>query len=299
MKVSIQLNSGKYFPDEFYNKIARICHEITGLESIKGFSDESEIVLFSGIPKPGKNTKFMQSLSAGVNHVDFTGIAKNIIISSNADGYSIMVAETAIGLLLSFAKKICYSNSEIHNGLYRKLSPENYITLHGKKLGIIGYGGIGRETARLASSFSMDIYAYSRSYRSDSYSKYMDFDEIMKSCDFVLIALPLNKYTSGIVNDKKLSMFRGKAIINVGRGDIVDHDAMITYLKNNPDKFYLTDVWWNESNFNEKIPENVIITPHIAGISDSLDIPVEKACMNIKNYISGNPLNIVKREDYT
>ncbi|MEM0140363.1 MAG: 2-hydroxyacid dehydrogenase [Ferroplasma sp.] len=297
MKVSVQLNS-QYFAEKSYNNISEICTRITGLETVDGFSDDADIILFSGVPKIGKNTKFIQSISAGVNHLNFNNIPENVIIASNADGYSESVAETAMGLLLAFARKICISNNEIHKGRYLRAKADNYLTLYGKKLGILGYGGIGRETARLAHAFGMEILAYSRSYVPDDFSRFMDIDELITSSDFLLISLPLNKFTKNMVNKTLLDQFRGFALINVGRGEIVDHDSMISYLNQNRKFFYLTDVWWNERNITEKIPDNVIITPHIAGISDNITFPLERACKNIKNYMEGHPENIVKRDDY-
>ncbi len=298
MKVSVQLNSLRYYREDWYDDVSKECNKITGLETIKGFSDDADIVLFSGTPEPGKNTKFMQSISAGVNHLNFSKISENILISSNADGYSIPVAETVIALLLSYAKKICFSNNEIHNGIYQQLEDKDYLTLYNKKLGILGYGGIGKESAKLASAFGMKIYVYSRSYEKDVYSEYMDIKNIMENCDFVLISFPLNQYTMGIINKNMLNLFKGFAIINAGRGEIVDHDDILNHLKNHKNFYYLTDVWYNEINMTEKIPDNVLITPHMAGMSDNVMLPVQKACNNIKNYINGNPGNVVNRNDY-
>ncbi|AAT43701.1 2-hydroxyacid dehydrogenase [Picrophilus oshimae] len=296
MKVSVQVNS--YYNNEMSKKLLELCRDITGLDAVPGFDDDAEIILFSGRPVPGKKTKFMQSLSAGVNHLDFSKIPDNIIIASNADAYSIPVAETAIGLMLAWARKICISNYNIHNNNYKRLDYKEYVSLYNKSLGILGYGGIGRRTALIAKSFGMNIYAYSRSYKNDGISSYMEPEDIMKKSDFVLISLPLTKETANSINDKMLSLFRGLAIINVGRAGVVDRNSMLNFLRNHNDKYYLTDVWWNEPIINENIPDNVIITPHSAGMSDNIYQPAVAAIENIKNYINGKPKNIVKRSDY-
>ena len=69
-----------------------------------------------------------------------------------------------------------------------------------------------------------------------------------------------------MVLGKPLSIFSGKYIINVARANIVKEGDMRSFLKNNPDKFYLSDVWWNEPEINMPVPHNVILTPHVAGI---------------------------------
>ncbi len=296
MKVSVQING--YYNSNISGDIIRICNEITGLEAVSGFDDDAEIVLFSGQPVPGKNTRFMQSLSAGVNHIDFSKIPENIIIASNANAYSIPVAETAIGLLLAWARKICISNYNIHNNNYKRLDYNNYISVYNKSLGILGYGGIGKRTALIAHSMGMKIYAHSISYKNEDISMYIEPEDIIKKSDFLLISLPLTKETRNYIDDRLLSMFNGFAIINVGRAGVVDKNSMLNFLANHPDKYYLTDVWWNEPILNERIPDNVIITPHSAGMSDNVYDSAISACKNIVNYINGKAQNIVKRSDY-
>ncbi|MEM0132542.1 MULTISPECIES: 2-hydroxyacid dehydrogenase [unclassified Acidiplasma] len=296
MKISVQVNT-PILGNSIKEKMNEICRKITGCETVSGYSDDADIVLFIGQPKPSKKTVFMQSLSAGVNHVDFSLIPENIKMASNADAWSVPVSEHVMALLLAFTRKICQSNTELHNGIYKRLDDKSYIVLNGKTLGILGYGGIGRHVAGLANAFGMKIIAYTRTYKPDDISEFKMPDELMKLSDFVLISLPLNKYTRNFVDKSLLSKFNGYAIINVGRAEIVNHSDMIDFL-NNSSAYYLTDVWWDEPKINEKIPDNVIITPHIGGMSDNIEQQFIYACKNIKNFLNGSPKNIVRRDDY-
>ena len=95
-------------------------------------------------------------------------------------------------------------------------------------------------------------------------------------------------------------MVKGDIIVNVGRSEIVDRDGMIQFLNENKNKWFLTDVWWGEPEITGSIPENVIVTPHVAGLSRNfMMVPVQHAFDNVLAYLHSTPKNIVNRDDYT
>lgn len=295
MIISLQINfAGFSLPDNFIKTM----EEKTGCTIVKGFSDEAEIVVFAGKPEIGKKTIFMQSISAGVNHLDFKSIDKNIIICSNADGWSIPVAEHVFALILSRYKNICKSNTAIRNGTYDRIMGD---TLYGKTMGILGYGGIGKEVALRAKAFGMHTLGFGRTEKKDPaldvFSR--DSEYVARNSDIIVISLPLNTATKGMIDYKFLSLVKGNIIVNVGRSEIVNREDMIKFLKENKNKWFLTDVWWGEPEIKGEIPENVIVTPHVAGIARNfMQVPVEKAFENVLAYMNNRPNNIVNRKDY-
>src|SRR5437764_7241943 len=111
--------------------------------------------------------KFVQSILAGVNHIPFASLNKNVIVSSNAGAYSDEVAEYAWALLLSAAKRVVELHVSLREQkwtLKRTVDEGSEITiLREKILGILGFGGIGTVVGRIARGFGMQmIYAYSR-----------------------------------------------------------------------------------------------------------------------------------------
>src|SRR6058998_2169820 len=110
--------------------------------------------------------KFVQSILAGVNHIPFASLNKGVIVSSNAGAYSEEVAEYALALLLSAAKRVVELHVSLRDQkwtLKRTLDEGSEITmLREKVLGILGFGGIGSAVGRIAKGFGMLIYAYSR-----------------------------------------------------------------------------------------------------------------------------------------
>ncbi|HLC11500.1 MAG TPA: NAD(P)-dependent oxidoreductase, partial [Candidatus Bathyarchaeia archaeon] len=110
--------------------------------------------------------RFIQSILAGVNHIPFTSLNKNVVVSSNAGAYSDEVAEYAWALLLSAAKRVVELHVSLRDQrwtLKRTLDEGSEITvLREKILGILGFGGIGSVVGGIARRFGMQVYAYSR-----------------------------------------------------------------------------------------------------------------------------------------
>ncbi len=295
MKISLQINfSSLKVPDSFVEKLEKQ----TGCKIIKGFSDDAEIVVFAGKPEIGKKTIFMQSVSAGVNHLDFKNIPENITVCSNADAWSFPVAEHAFALILSKYKNICKSDALIRKGQYvRELSD----SLSGQTLGIMGYGGIGREMARIAGAFGMKTIGFGRTSTDDENLDLFTGDKyyIPENADIMALTLPLNSYTKGFIDYGLLSKFKGNIILNVGRSEVVNREDMLKYLEENPEKWFLTDVWWGEPKIDGKIPDNVIVTPHVAGLAKNyMIVPLNKAFENVSAYLKSKPKNVVNRNDY-
>lgn len=275
------------------------CSDIIGLNVKVDENADSEIQIVLSEAKINDRTKMVQTVSAGVNHLNFKDFGGDVTLCCNAGAFSYSVAEHTFALLLSKIKKIREFDSSTKKGEFVK---ERVGALYGKTMGILGYGGIGRQVARISKAFDMKVIGYTRSPQEDrNVDRFAEsMDEVVESSDFLLIALPLTNKTENIVNKKLLDKFVGKIIINVGRADIVDKGDMLNFLKEHPEKSYLTDVWWGEPKIEDKIPENVILTPHVAGISeDQFEFALLYACKNVKAYLDGKPEHVIDVSEYT
>ncbi|WP_241761800.1 2-hydroxyacid dehydrogenase [Thermoplasma acidophilum] len=247
----------------------------------------------------GKRTKMIQAISAGVDHIDVNGIPENVVLCSNAGAYSISVAEHAFALLLAHAKNILENNELMKAGIFRQ-SPTTL--LYGKALGILGYGGIGRRVAHLAKAFGMRVIAYTRSSVDQNVDVISESPaDLFRQSDFVLIAIPLTDKTRGMVNSRLLANARKNlTIVNVARADVVSKPDMIGFLKERSDVWYLSDVWWNEPEITETNLRNAILSPHVAGgmSGEIMDIAIQLAFENVRNFFEGHPRNVVRKEEY-
>ena len=260
--------------------------------------------------------RFIQSILAGVNHIPFTSLNKNVVVSSNAGAYSDEVAEYAWALLLSAAKRVVELHVSLREQkwtLKRTLDEGSEITiLTGRILGVLGFGGIGSVVGRIAKGFGMQVYAYSRKKPAEKGVRFFTgasgLTELLKKSDAVVLALPLTSQTARIINAERLSVMKKDAIlVNVARGELVDEKAMYDHLVVNRNFRYSTDVWWyRESRESLKTDypflslPNFIGTPHVSGPSGlATGRPVQLAVENTVRLLKGlRPRNVVNPEEY-
>lgn len=279
-------------------KVVEKCSEITGIEVTKDSPEDADIQIILKKFIPTEKLQMVQTVSAGVDHINFQDLTGKITLCSNAGAFSDPVAEHAFAMILASAKRICQFSSEARNGIYRKETVE---TMNGLTLGVLGHGGIGRSSARIAKALKMRVVAFTRTVRSDeNVDEFVETaEDLVSKSDVLLLALPKTNKTLGFVNRKLLSHFRGSMIVNVARADIVNESDMLDFLKENRQVQYLSDVWWNEPDVKFPIPENSMLTPHVGGISrESADNAFLLACTNVRRYLEGKQENQVDVSEY-
>lgn len=263
-----------------------------------------------------QNLKFIQLLAAGADLVPYDKLPNDVIVATNAGGNAIPVAEHAITLMLAALKNLVYHNEKMKKGTWDRYAYGRL--LYGKKIGIIGFGEIGCELARLLQPFNVRILAINRSGKTkcpeikiEHLDTIRSLDYVLSESDIVVLILPLTNETRGLINKEKLSLMKKDAIlINVGRGPVIVEEDLYQHLIKNKDFIAALDVWWHyprepkSENFYQKYPfhelENIIMTPHIAGFTDELrEKVIEHAVKNIRKFIeTGEPNNIVDRSLY-
>ena len=246
------------------------------------------------------NLKMVQTLSAGVDVLDFAAIPRGAQVFSNAGAYTESVAEHAWGLLLGVAKGIHVRN--------QKTTPRR---LGGKTLLVVGCGAIGSEVARLAKSIDMTVVGVSRSFRSPELFRerlpLSSLQDAIARADAAVITLPFTKKTRGVVDYNVLSGAKDTAIVvNVGRGETVSEEGLIRWLKERPESRYATDVFWlrdGRESFATAAWElpNFAGTLHVSGVplGESLAGVKVEAARNVKRFFeSGNAINPVDVDEY-
>ncbi|MCP1837636.1 D-3-phosphoglycerate dehydrogenase [Bradyrhizobium sp. USDA 4524] len=177
---------------------------------------------------------------AGLKHVVFLGTGARSYMNPEElaelgisvhliKGYGdTAVAESAIALMWSSARVIAQMDREIRAGNWLR---EDGMQLTGKTLGLVGFGGIAAEVARIALGSGMKVIAWNRSPKSHPGVEFVDLDTVLAISDVVSIHLLLNDETRGLITrDKIAKMKKGVVLINTARGAIVDEQAMIDAL---------------------------------------------------------------------
>lgn len=279
-------------------EIIEECSRITGLEVTSNQPEDADIQIVLGRFMPTDSVKMIQTVSAGVDHLDFASLKDGVTLCSNAGAFSDPVAEHAFAMILAHVKKIFQFTEETRKGIYKK---DRVGTLTGMTLGILGHGGIGRSAARIAKALGMTVYAHTRTPKEDpNVDKFITSpEELARKSEILFLALPLTQKTNGIINKELLSVFNGSMIVNMARADIANEDDVLEFLENHKDVWYLTDVWWNEPDVNFPIPPNAMLTPHVGGISnESVKEAFVRACTNVRRYIDGKPEHVVDVSEY-
>ena len=270
-----------------------------------------------------KNLKLIALRSVGFNHIDLEYCKEHNIAVENTPGYgNITVAEFALALLLDVCRKVTVSYSDYKNA---KVSPSNLIgvELCGKTVGIVGLGAIGAAFAKIAHGLGMKIIAYDKFEKEELKQtlqvRYTDFDTLLKESDFISIHAPLTKENYHMFNEESFSKMKpGAIIINTGRGELIDTQALFNALVNKKIAGAGLDVLENEQTMvdfdymlglnrldkqtleqtiiNSRLfqLENVIITPHTAFNShEAIHRILNTMIQNINEFAAGNIQNNV------
>ena len=258
-----------------------------------------------------RRARFLQVLSAGVNHLPFADLPAHLLIASNAGAYAAPMAEHVLAMTLALAKHLLLQNERLRRGVFDQSTTNR--RLSGMTAGILGFGGIGQATARLMRAFGMRIFAINTSGTSaepvDFLGRLHDLEHVLRASDVVVIALPLTNATWGLIGQEQLTWMKPDAIlINVARGAIIDEQALYTHARSHPDFLVGLDVWWNEASwpnaFRTTYPlldlPNVIGSPHnSANVAHVLEQAAQHAAANVKRFLRGEQVaGLVRREDY-
>ena len=172
-------------------------------------------------PLDAKNLRLFQTVSAGVDQFDLAAIPNEAIVCSNVGAFAEPMAESVFAFILSFAKNLPSLQEDLRRGDFPRRTKRGMF-LKGKTLGIVGAGGIGRATARLAKAFGMKVMGIATKPRSlenfDFVGTLDDLDYLLRESDAVVVSIPLTLRTRGLITREKLNEMRRNAIlVNVAR----------------------------------------------------------------------------------
>lgn len=251
--------------------------------------------------------KFVALLSTGYNIIDIHYAKKMDILVANVPTYSTgAVAQQTFALILEFTNQVANHSSSVKKGDWQKVKRFSYwntplTELNGKTIGIIGFGSIGKEVAKIADAFSMKILAFTPRIPKDSYKNvtFVSKEELLAKSDFVTIHTPLNENTYRMVNDEFFSLMKNTAyFVNTSRGAVVDEDALYHALKDEKIAGAGIDVMDTEPPQDDKLfsCDSLFITPHISWAAfETRKRLLGVVKENIRAFINGNPQNIVNK----
>jgi D-3-phosphoglycerate dehydrogenase / 2-oxoglutarate reductase len=220
----------------------------------------------------GARLRVIGRAGVGVDNIDADAATRRGIVVMNTPGANaIAVAELTIGLMLALARQLPRANGALHQGRWEKKSLSG-AELRGKTLAVLGLGRVGLEVAQRAASFGMQIIGHdpfvAPALARERGVELVDMDALFARADYLTLHVGLTPQTANIINAKNLAaMKKGVRIVNCARGELVEDAALLAALDSGKVAGAALDVFRDEPLKNSPyfIPENVILTPHIAG----------------------------------
>ena len=251
------------------------------------------------------NLKWIQSSAAGLDHCLHPAvIASDIRVSSASGVLADQVAEHALAMLGSVLRQLpAFHDAQKRREFIRQ--PTN--DLHGKRVGIVGFGGVGKRVAELLAPYRVRIVA--TDYFPQVCPPHVEavwapdqLPELLRRSDVVILCVPLTSTTRGIIGGQELSsMPRGSILVNVCRGDVVIESALVNALSEGHLSGAAIDVVCDEPPDSDRLvwqAPNLVITPHVAGQSSvRIERMTDLFCENLLRFRHGLPLiNLVDKK---
>lgn len=232
---------------------------------------------------------------SGVNNINIAAANKKGIYVTNCPGMnSVAVAELAIGLMISMDRSIPDNVSDFNKGVWNKDKYSKGRGLKGKTLGLIGVGNIGKEVAKRALAFEMNVYGKDISrIEGVPIKDFSEMDQLVPLCDVISIHLPATPQTKGLFNKQMFEYMKdGAYLINTSRHEIVVEDDLLEAIKTKNIRF-ACDVFKGEpegkgGEVSSKLQNNpnIYVTHHIGASTEQAQDAVAEETINIiKHYV--------------
>ncbi len=280
------------FPETALEKLAPHCDLKTNYsetppspEQLKQSFSESQAVITYLSDKigpdmidAGENLKIIANYGAGFNNIDVAHAAKRGVYVTNTPGVlHETTADLTWAMLLAVARQIVPSDAYTREGKFKGWQAKLFLgsDVHGKTLGVVGCGEIGKAVARRALGFSMRVLYHQRKRLPEAEEKqlnaeFVPLDTLLKESDYVTLHVPLTAETRYLIAAEQLGLMKPTAyLIHTARGKVVDDQALLEALRENKIAGAALDVYENEPELTPGMTEldNLLLLPHIGSAS--------------------------------
>lgn len=277
------LAKGFILEEDFTSSYDEVLQKINQYD---GIIIRSRIPLDKNFLENAQNLKFIARVGAGMENIDLE-TAKNLGISliNSPEGNRDAVAEHVVAMLLILMNRLFIASAEVKNGIWKR-EENRGDELLGKTFGIIGYGNMGKATAKRLSGFGVEVIFYDiLPNLEDEFAKQVSLEELQERVDILSLHIPLDASTEYLVDENFISkMKKNFYLVNTARGKNVKTSALVDAIKSGKVKAAALDVLEYEKSSFENLDistslstrnkedlqfvlnsEQVIVTPHIAG----------------------------------
>lgn len=245
--------------------------------------------------------RFVQKLGAGTDRIDKEACERRgVTVARLQAGNAVPVAEHTIMLMLAALRRLPYFDRETRDG--RWLKEEGRGTqrqLAGKRVGLVGFGAIGREVAKRLQGFDVSLVYFdpypapTDTERELSITR-CELDELLRTCDVISLHLPLSPHTRNFLGRERFALIKpGATLINCARGGLIDEAALADALDRSTLHAAGLDTYQTEPPKSSPLfaRDDVVVTPHLAGATyDNFEIVYRRGMDNVGRFLAGLPL---------
>src|SRR4030095_2021209 len=248
----------------------------------------------ANVPADWPKLRLISIWGTGTDHVDLVAArARGIAVTNTPAVSAVAVAEHTLSLMFAVASQTVNIDRAVRVGEWPRAMVQQ---LHGKTLGIIGTGAIGREVARLGAGIGMNVIAWSFNQHGD-YS-WVTFEDLFRRADVVSVHVRQSPEALGMIRTEHFAVMKPSAIfVNTARGRIVVEKDLVEALENRRIAGAGLDVFETEPLPAEsplRLLPNVVLTPHAAGITrEATEAGLAMAIGNVLAFRAGNPIHVV------
>ncbi|HCM32834.1 2-hydroxyacid dehydrogenase [Chryseobacterium sp.] len=262
--------------EDFTSSYDEVCQKIKNYD---GIIIRSRIPLDKSFLEQGKNLKFIARVGAGMENIDIPAAEElGIQLINSPEGNRDSVAEHVVGMLLVIMNRLFIASQEVKNGIWKR-EENRGDELLGKTVGLIGYGNMGKATAKRLSGFGCKVIFHDiLPGLSDEFATQVTLDELKQSAEVLSLHIPLTSETHYLVDKTFISEMKNDFyFVNTARGKNVETKSLVEALKMGKVKGVCLDVLEYEKSSFENLEienkdlkyllesEKAIVTPHIAG----------------------------------
>lgn len=260
-----------------------------------------QVAVPAALLQSAKRLRLLHKWGVGVDNIDLEAArALGISVARTTGGNAIPVAEFTLGLMIATLRNLAWAHAELMQGRWNHRSmPHESLMLHGRTVGLIGFGATGQRVAHLLAAFGCRV-LYTRRTPPDESSaqtaaEFVPIDRLLAESDIVSLHCPLNADTAGLIDRQALSsMQRHAVLINVSRGGVVNESDLHWALSNRVILGAALDVFETEPLPGDSPLlqlANLVVSPHLAGITaDNLAPTISRILANFVRTESGEPI---------
>ncbi|AGL03511.1 NAD(P)-dependent oxidoreductase [Desulfoscipio gibsoniae] len=283
--INVSLTKGwefKFMENYTENDVILGCRDADFLLAKSGFSIKMSRRIIENIP----SIKLIQMDGVGYDTVDIQAAAEHKLpVSNNAGQNAGPVAELTIATIVALQRQIFVSDRDIKNNRFKnireQLLAKGLAEIQDSRLGLVGFGAIGREVARFATMMGAkvsyyDVFRASQNIEEEFAVEYKPLDEILAFSDIISIHVPLTERTVNLIGEREFGlMCPGALFINTSRGEVVDQEALAAVLESNYLGGAAMDCISPEPpppehpllNLSPEARDRLLLTPHTAGVT--------------------------------